>query len=165
MRPAFVSKCREPNFHWHTQYPRRTDIHTAVKTEKLARSNFSTYTKGQSTASNKSQNYSCCHNIQVLTTSGCDLTHLFACCSSCRCMVINLYRRQPDLYIKLLTVTRQGNSGGYYGFMGYVVYWIVTSTRCREDGTKMRGTKMFRCNRSVSDVRQGVVFQIVDSNT
>jgi hypothetical protein len=159
MRPAFVSKCREPNFHCHTQYPRRTDIHTAVKTDKLARSNFSTYTKSQSTASNKSQNYSCCHNFQVLTTLGCDMTQLFACCASCRCMVINSCHRQPDLYIKLLTVARQGNSCGYDDFMGYVIWWTVANTRCREDGMKMIGTKMFRCNRSVSDIRQGWYFK------
>lgn len=119
---CIVSKCREPNFRWHTSYPRRTDIHTAVKTEKLTRCNFSTNIKGHSTASNTSQNYSCRHNIQVLTTSGCDMTQLFA---SCRCMVINSYHRQPDLYIKLLTVTRQGNSGGCNRCMRYVVYWIA----------------------------------------
>jgi hypothetical protein len=71
-------------------------------------------------------------------------------------MVINSYHRQPDLNTELLTVTRQGNSGGYDCCMRYVVYWIVADTRCGEDGMKMKGTKMFRCNGSVSDIRQGV---------
>jgi len=76
-------------------------------------------------------------------------------------MVINSYHHRPDLYIKLFTVTRQGNSGGYDRCMRYVVYWIVANTICGEDGIRMRGTKMFRCNRSVADIRHGVVFQIV----
>jgi hypothetical protein len=58
-------------------------------------------------------------------------------------MVINSYHRQPDLYIKLLTVTRQGNSGGYDRCMRYVVYWIVANTIFREDGMKIRSTKCF----------------------
>lgn len=109
--------------------------------------------------------FSLFRNIQVLSTSGCDMTQLFFLFLLLSLHGINSYHRQPDLYIQLLTVTRQGNSGRCDDCTRCAVYWIVANARCREDGMKMRDRKKIRFNRSVCDIRQWAVFQLVDWST